>query len=81
MTAGCSTRVKVHRALAEPWQFPEVMGRLSTCRKCACLLPGPSVSFLGFPSSFPKALLDFEQEADFSHVLPQVHTGTHAPMC
>lgn len=51
--------------LSEPSQFPEVMGRLSSCRKCA---------YLSIPSQFPpppflKVHLGFEQEADFPDTL------------
>lgn len=47
--------------------FPEVVDRLSSCRKYVYLLHGPSLSLPSFPPApFLKVELDFEQEVDFS---------------
>ena len=65
--AGCWTGgVKGHHAITEPSRLPEVTGRLSSCRKHACQLPGSSVFLPSNPRSFPERRPDFEQEADFS---------------
>lgn len=79
VTAGCSTGVKVHQAVAEPLWFPEVTDRLSSSRKCACLLPTPHPSpphpFAISPAPFPKAQLVFELEINFSDAPQQVLGG------
>lgn len=83
VTAGCLTGVKVHLAIAEPFLFPEVLGRLFSCRKCACLLPGPLTVPSQFPSaSFPKENgIGFEQEAYFSDIPRQGLGGAQNTMC
>ena len=55
VTAGCSMGVKVHQAVVEPLWFPEVMDRLSSSRKCACLLQTPHPR-LPITSQFPQLL-------------------------
>lgn len=81
VTAGCSTGTKVHQAVAEPLWFPEVTDRLSSSRKCACLLPTPYPPpphpFPIPPAPFPKAQLVFELEINFSDAPQQVLGGVH----
>lgn len=57
--------VKGPHAITEQSQFPEAIGRLSSCRKRACWLPGSSVFLPSSCSSFPERQPDFEQEAYF----------------
>lgn len=52
--AGCSRGVKGPHAITEQSRFPEAIGRLSSCRKRACWLPGSSVSFPAPAAPFPK---------------------------
>lgn len=56
-------------SLSHPSSQKRWVDRLSSCRKRACRLPGPSVFLPSFPCSFPESWPDFEQEAYFSDAL------------